>query len=60
LLEPPIESDTLPDDAEPALEADEATLSARAGTAQAATRVAAHIVREMSEMVIQVFRCRAE
>jgi hypothetical protein len=36
LLEPPIESEMLPDDAEPALDADEATLSAWAGRVHAA------------------------
>jgi hypothetical protein len=39
LLEPVIESDTLPDEAEPALEADEAKLSAWAGRAMAAARM---------------------
>jgi hypothetical protein len=34
LLEAPIESEMLPEDADPALEADEATLSAWAGRAQ--------------------------
>jgi hypothetical protein len=41
LLEPPIESEMLPEDAEPALDADDATLSAWAGTDMAAAAASA-------------------
>jgi hypothetical protein len=53
LLEPPIESEMLPDEAEPALEADEVKLSAWTGTAQAAARSAATDARRTKEMVMR-------
>jgi hypothetical protein len=46
LLEAPIESEMLPDEAEPALEADEVKLVAWVGAAQASAKAARHRARE--------------
>jgi hypothetical protein len=51
LLEPPIESEMLPDEAEPALDADEAALSAWAGRVQVA---AAHARASARVRVVKV------
>jgi hypothetical protein len=61
LLDAPIESDTLPDEAEPALEAEEAAvLAAWAGRAQAAAKRARQTAREREVRVMKGFRSRAE
>jgi hypothetical protein len=56
VLEPLIESEMLAEDAEPALEAEEVKLSAWAGTAQAAAKVARQSARESVVNVMKVFR----
>jgi hypothetical protein len=56
VLEPLIESEMLAEDAEPALEAEEVKLSAWAGTAQAAAKVARLSARESGVKVMKVFR----
>jgi hypothetical protein len=55
-LEVPSESEMLPEDAEPALDADEATLSAWTGDAQAAARVARQSMRARMVLIMEVFR----
>jgi hypothetical protein len=49
LLEPPMESEMLFEDAEPALDADEARLSARTGRAQVVASAARHKARGRRE-----------
>ena len=59
LLDEPIESETLPDEAEPALEAEEAAvLAAWTGRAQAAAKTASRVARERADMVISAFVVR--
>jgi hypothetical protein len=55
LLEPLIESEILADDAEPALDADDAKLSACAGALQAAANRVRHSVRERIGKVMALF-----
>ncbi len=59
LLDEPIESETLPDEAEPALDAEEAAvLAAWTGRAQAAAKAASRAARERVDMVISAFVVR--
>jgi hypothetical protein len=54
LLDEPIESDTLPDEAEPALDAEEAVLAAAwAGMAQVAAHTASSAARVYREIVME-------